>query len=1130
MEHVKFTSGNEKIAYIDEHGYIKSGYKKGTTSITASYGGKEAKCQVIVDMDRKVEKKPFKIGNSAGFTISENLPVIGGTEIEFGFDFIPATMSFGKEDFKIAIGMDDVESIDENWGDFKKTLKDAKKNVTNVKKLRDCMKKFGGKSGSINLQKGWKPDLDAYGYIEGVIIDGVPIVTSGSVALIVEAKYTNQTQYLIGPVPVYLEIGAGVKLESINDIFRVDLNKGRVLLESQLKITPSFELGAGVGVAKVLTVGASGEVELEFLIKDSTANVNSYLKVTLTGGMKVKATALFFTAEKEIAKGSWIVYESHPSTQSFGLMTAYPDGELDLYNINEYKIMSRDYLERSSKWVGSRQIMRAMAATDYTNKEMKVLGTNIYPDARPQIVNYGDKQIMVWIADNPERSSANRTMLVYSVSDNGELWSEPVAVDDDGTADFYPQLAQDENNIYLVWQNSNKTFSDDVTLEEVAGSGEIAVSKFDFVTDSFATINKLTDNDIVDMLPQVAVSGENAYVAWISNNENDIFGVQGENSIYYSELKDDEWSSPTLLCDSLNAVSSLGAGFIQEEFTVAYALHEDNVLETIDDMEIYTVRPGATSVRLTNNDTVDSSPVFSKYNGTEALYWYNGGNISYLTELDAQPENVFSELRAGLNDDFKVIEGNTNESAIIWNNTEKESGGMYAAIYDADNEIWSDVIKITKIDGDIQSSDGILDRNGNFNIVFSRLTQLEDESEQTDLCIIKVVPSYDLAINSVSVDQSKVIPGTQLEIDVEVANNGEKGVEELVIDILDEDEIINSQAIQISLKPGETKTATALINLPEIITKKSYSVRVTVVDGEEHKIEDNVKEFTIGYTDISILLERYCEENIEYIDVNVMNLSHVPSGATLLITKGSENGEIIDTIVIDSIDNTVKYEYQFDKKLLCEEKGSEILYFTVVADEEEFYTSNNSQIILLTYEENEEEGDNDEGDGDEGEVEVTDNSVSGYILPDVDYTDETEAILKAGFNVQVVGTELSATTDAKGYFEIQGLPNDVSEYTLEITKLNYLKRIITVSETGEVVISTKENPIKLWAGDIEIDGKQDEAINMEDLVKILAVFNTSVKDEKYVADLDLNKDGVINSDDMFIIIKHFNTTMYDYDN
>lgn len=980
-----------------------------------------------------------------------------------------------------------------------------------MKELRDGMSRLGPKKSSFSITDKWDPDLSVYGYIEGIIVDGSLVVTSSSLALIFEGSVNYQEQFFIGPVPVYFEIGAGVKLEHISDIYRLDLEKGKLMLNSQLTITPYFELGAGVGVAKVLTVGGSGKVELEFLVICGSEN---YLKVTLTGSLKLKAKALFFSAEKEIAKGSWTVYESYPRNKSLMMMAnSYGDAEFNMYDANEYKMMSRDYIERPSEWLGNRRLMRAMA-TGFANKEIKVLGTNIYPDAQPQLVNLQDKQVLVWISDNPKRTSANRTMLVYSVYDKDSgMWSEPVAIDDDGTADFYPQLAQDGNDLYVVWQNCNKTFNEDVTLEEVASSGEIAVSKFDEETGTFGAVVHLTKNDVVDMLPQIAVSNGNVYITWISNNKNDIFGVDGENSIYYCELKGNAWTRPQLLCEGLNAIVSLSTGFIDDSFAVAYALDGDDMLETIDDTEIYVVKPGDKAIRITDNDTMDSSPVFSSFNGTGALYWYNEGNVLYITQLDSEPIRVFSEENPGVKDDFKVIEGSNGETAIIWTNSTEGSSAIYTAIYDHDSATWSDVVKLADVEGEIQSPDGIFDEDGNFSIAFSRLTELEDGNEQADLCIIRVVPSYNLTVDGINFDHSEVIPGTQLAIDVELTNNGEIGVEELVVDILDGDEVINSEAIKVSLKPGESKTATVLMNLPDTIAKKTYSIRVSTVEGEEYNTDDNIKQFTIGYTDISVQLERSSEGGIEYVAANVINLSHVPTGATLKVTKGSEDGEVIDTRVIESTDDIVKFEYQFDKKVLCADNESEIMYFTVIADEEELYTSDNVKFIVLTNEKSNNE-----------------TSVSGYISVDMEYPAKSESKIKSGFTVKIAGTELSTTTDEKGYFEITGIPEDMKEFTLEISKPSFLKRNVTVNGTGELVVSTEDNPIMLWAGDVVYNGSQDDAINMVDLVQVLKAFNTTEKSEKYVAELDFDQDGAINIREAVIIIKHFNMISKDYEN
>jgi len=76
----------------------------------------------------------------------------------------------------------------------------------------------------------------------------------------------------------------------------------------------------------------------------------------------------------------------------------------------------------------------------------------------------------------------------------------------------------DGNDLYVVWQNSNKTFAEDVTLEEVVASSEIAVSKFDEVTGTFGAAVRLTENDVVDMLRKYRIRWY-AYIVWFTNNK-----------------------------------------------------------------------------------------------------------------------------------------------------------------------------------------------------------------------------------------------------------------------------------------------------------------------------------------------------------------------------------------------------------------------------------------------------------------------------------------------------------------------------------------------------------------------------------------------------------------------------------
>ncbi|ODM27873.1 hypothetical protein A7W90_17575 [Clostridium sp. Bc-iso-3] len=153
--------------------------------------------------------------------------------------------------------------------------------------------------------------------------------------------------------------------------------------------------------------------------------------------------------------------------------------------------------------------------------------------------------------------------------------------------------------------------------------------------------------------------------------------------------------------------------------------------------------------------------------------------------------------------------------------------------------------------------------------------------------------------------------------------------------------------------------------------------------------------------------------------------------------------------------------------------------------------------------------------------------VSGYILPDFSFKATNGPIVKAGFKVEVVGTDLYAVTDADGYFEIAEVPESAIGYTLKISRANYLDReIANVIVSGDTEVSTSSDPIMMWAGDIV----KDNAINMKDVMEIFKSFNTTPDDALYNVNADLNRNDAVNMEDVMIIMKHFDTTPADYNN
>lgn len=151
--------------------------------------------------------------------------------------------------------------------------------------------------------------------------------------------------------------------------------------------------------------------------------------------------------------------------------------------------------------------------------------------------------------------------------------------------------------------------------------------------------------------------------------------------------------------------------------------------------------------------------------------------------------------------------------------------------------------------------------------------------------------------------------------------------------------------------------------------------------------------------------------------------------------------------------------------------------------------------------------------------------ISGYVKPDLT---STAAGINSNFKVEVLDLNISELTDEDGYFEMS-VPQNDTEYIFRISKINYLSREIkTVIVSEDMALSSKESPLIIWAGDIEIDGHSDGAINMKDIVEIIKLFNTIPRDAEYNAGLDFNKDNAINLIDIVIVLKHFNTTSNDY--
>lgn len=897
-----------------------------------------------------VEGLNFKLGKDVGFTIPDSVPVFGGADIKWSFDFIPVTFEYDKEDdnkLNVVIGGNVISEEYEKNGvkrkyfknlDFKKykkdishaartqrhDLKDLRKYFDNDKGKKKNMNLFGGAvSGSGKGSTGG--DIDFMGYAEMKYIDGQWKFVEGVVKLDAEVKYTYEGQIFIWVVPCYYEFGGGIGAGFEGKMIDLNPNNFTPQFEGYLSAKILGEIGGGVGISGVATAGAAGEGSLNI----KTGLAKSYLKSWGEGSANFNVKVFGKTvAEKEFARGDFLIYETGNNKglikDNAVSLQSVDDG---IYNIDinqVYENEPRGYAKNPMEWSGNEPQISLMSV-DYTNKNLHKLADNIYTESAPQICEIYGKKIMVMQWDNTERADADRTMLVYSVYDEASgTWSTPAAVDDDGTADFYPCF----NDGYLAWQNEKTTLTDDMTLSDIAKLSEICVSKWN--GNGFDASIAITDNNTLDTQPSVAKTKNGASVIWTTNTANDIMGITGKNAIMQSDFDGTAWSNASEIKSNLNAITNITAGNVDNSFCIAYVCDDDNDLNTINDRDIRIINNGS-EIQLTNNNVLDSNPVFAD----NKIYYYRNGNIVY-SDIDGSNEStVFDGSKPGLTDIFVVGSNSNGEAAIWWTKAENNGAEVYASLY-ADN-VWSDEIKVTEIGNRAKYPSGILNDNGSMVVAFNNGIEQENEIVKTDLYTISVNPSYDLELADAYFDEDTMVAHAV------VKNNGELSVDRYTVSLAD-----NQKTVTEPLKAGESVEVEIEYSKPADFSARTITMLVAMANGEEYNKDNNSAEFAIGHADIEVSNVAVNEDET-IVSADISNIGYDNAGnVKVQLRDGSADGAVIEEKTVNlNVGAKENVEFAIDKRGMRFFDTSKQLYVTTQISEDEVSLGNNDGYVVV---------------------------------------------------------------------------------------------------------------------------------------------------------------------------------------
>lgn len=884
---------------------------------------------------------------------------LGDADISLGSDIFPADVEIDETGkVKIAINKSNNESIE----DFEKHFTE---NMNTMEKRKKMLQSLGGKNIRVG---GVKPlEWSIAGYGEGVIQDGVATVDVNVYAYL-KKGVSWQTYWIVLSCPVYVKTSIDGKLQGEIGV-KAEYNDGWIFSFTKGDINPNVRgaVEVGAGISGVLSIGIEGAGDLDFLY----SLPNSYYKLSTTLSCGIKAKAFLLEYNKTWAEYTKVWADGYSGGKRARSAMNQEKAETfdmsEFYDFDNFHQIPRTYLNVKNTKTRSEM---ALWNTDVNAITVK---SNVFTNAQPQYVEVDGHRYCFFLDDAngidgvSDRTAVNRTVLVYSEwnEDNG-MWSAPMAVNDDGTADFSFDVASQNGKVYVVWQNTNKIFdTEDVSVEQYSKYSDIAAAVLDSNSDTISQY-QVTSTEHADMMPRISAKGTQVSIVWYENVSNDITGSDiSESIIHGAQLVDDAYRETLHQIIEEGMINGLDVGYIGNDMIISMALDENHDATDLEDMEIYYMKNNTLS-KLTDNTSVDSRPMFVQEGENDVLYWYQDGSVAYSADFTSV-ESITQKEGMPFADDFAILSNETGtEKKIIWSgystidNEDLRNKSIFTVDYQ--NGTWSEPYELNGLgEGIISSLSGYLDEDGKEHIVLQKVEYQENfsgtESSEGEENISEVtasnvyyITSKDRAcvsVDSIDYDMNAAAVGENLPISMSVTNIGNIKMDSLTIKIGE-----YTKDIAVDLNPGESKE----ILLEDYVVpsiENGTTETLEIIKADNQKIQDVIydaeQEIYLGYTDLKV--EEAGREIIdaqEYCLLHVENISKTDADqVNLKVIADEEDGQVIVDQFIDQLkagESTIIY-VPMDKF-----ESIEIAYLRLTSNTEEKNVLNNKGILALSNE------------------------------------------------------------------------------------------------------------------------------------------------------------------------------------
>ena len=245
-------------------------------------------------------------------------------------------------------------------------------------------------------------------------------------------------------------------------------------------------------------------------------------------------------------------------------------------------------------------------------------------------------------------------------NNNSMSFTEPINLSNNTRDSVYSQIASYGNNVYMVWQENNPDPSD---LNSNANDNNIQYNNnyrnYDIYikksTDGGLTFSKeinLSKNPGFSEHPQIAISGNNVYIAWIDDTSSSSTTTKNQEILFRKSI-----DGGNTFDKIINLSNSSNADSYNLEITAAgnnvYVVWQET---TLPNAYAYDTSSSGSGVNADNNS--DRSSISSKENS------------SILFRASTDDGNTFKKIKSLSNSAFKSypkIAAFENSAYVVWN-------------------------------------------------------------------------------------------------------------------------------------------------------------------------------------------------------------------------------------------------------------------------------------------------------------------------------------------------------------------------------------------------------------------------------------------------------------------------------